>query len=58
MAKAIKLLQRMREPSTWAGLSALGLLFGLPEGTLSAVGQILGGVAALGAIILPEVKAE
>ncbi len=58
MAKAIKILQRMREPSTWAGLSMLGLLFGLPEGTISAVGEVVGGLAALGAILLPEVKAE
>jgi hypothetical protein len=55
--KAITILKRLREPSTWAGLSALGLIFGLPVGTLDAVGQILGGVAALAAIVLPELKA-
>jgi len=48
------ILRRLREPSTWAGLSALGLIFGLPVGTVNAVGQIVGGVAALGAIFLPE----
>lgn len=58
MAKAIRILQRIKEPSTWAGLSALGLIFGLPVGTLDAAGQVLGGVAALAAIFLPEVKAE
>lgn len=52
--KALQLLQRLREPSTWAGIAALGLIFGLPAGSVEAVGQIIGGVAALGAIFLPE----
>ena len=52
--KAIAILKRLREPSTWAGIAALGLIFGLPAGTIEAVGQIIGGVAALGAIVLPE----
>jgi hypothetical protein len=52
--KALRLIQRLREPSTWAGIAALGLIFGLPHGTIEAVGQIIGGAAALGAIFLPE----
>lgn len=48
------IINRLREPSTWAGLSALGLIFGLPTGTVDAVGQVLGGVAALASIFLPE----
>lgn len=52
--KALKLLKRLREPSTWAGISALGLIFGLPPGTIDLVGQIVGGVAGLAAIIMPE----
>lgn len=51
-----KFIERIKEPSTWAGLSALGILFGLPAGTIDAVGQVLGGVAALGAIFLTERK--
>jgi hypothetical protein len=47
-------VNRFKEPSTWAGISALGLIFGLPMGTLEAVGQIVGGVAALVAIFVPE----
>lgn len=59
MAKAIKIISRLREPSTWAGLSALGLIVGLPAGTLDALGQVLGAVAAVAAIVLPETtKAE
>ena len=54
MIKIASILQRIREPSTWAGLAALGLLVGLPAGAVDAVGQLLGGVAALAAIALPE----
>ena len=52
--KAIRLMQRLREPSTWAGIAALGLIFGLPPGTVELVGQIVGSVAGIAAIILPE----
>lgn len=54
MSKALSIFKRVREPSTWAGIAALGLIFGLPPGTIEAAGQIIGGVAALGAILLPE----
>lgn len=57
--KALNIIKRIREPSTWAGIAALGLIFGLPPGTIEAAGQIVGGVAALAAILLPEkLKAE
>lgn len=48
------ILKRLREPSTWAGLSILGALFGLPPGTIEAAGQVLGGLAAIAAIVMPE----
>ncbi len=48
------ILERLKEPSTWAGLSMLGVLFGLPPGTVEAVGQVFGGLAAIGAIVLKE----
>ena len=48
------IIKRMKEPSTWAGLAALGVIFGMPPGTVEAVGQVLGGVAALAAIVMPE----
>jgi hypothetical protein len=56
--KAIYFLKRLREPSTWAGIAALGMIFGLPPGSVEAVGQLIGGAAALGAIFLPESKGE
>lgn len=49
-----KVIQRLKEPSTWAGISALGVLFGLPVGTVDAVAQIAGGIAALAAIFMAE----
>ena len=48
------IIQRIKEPSTWAGLSMLGVVFGLPPGTIEAVGQVAGGLAALVAIFMPE----
>lgn len=56
--KAMQLMRRLREPSTWAGISALGLIFGLPPGTIDLLGQIIGGVAGLGAIFLPEAAGQ
>lgn len=47
---------RIREPSTLAGLSVLGVLFGLPPGVLDAAAQVLAGAVAIGAIVLPEGK--
>jgi hypothetical protein len=47
-------LNRIKEPSTWAGLSMLGVLFGLPPGTIEGLGQIIGGIAALAAVFMSE----
>lgn len=54
MKKLIPLLNRLRQPSTWAGVAALGLLFGLPPGTVELSGQVVGGLAGLAAIFLNE----
>jgi hypothetical protein len=48
------IIKRLREPSSMAGLSVIGVLLGLPPGTIDAVGQVIGGAAALLAIFLPE----
>lgn len=37
-----------------AGIAALAILFGVPAGAAEAVVQIVGGVAAIAAIALPE----
>jgi hypothetical protein len=47
-------LQRIREPSTWAGIAALGAMFGLPPGTIDLIGQVAMGVGGLAAIVLRE----
>lgn len=49
-------LQRLREPSTWAGLAVLLSLFGVvvPPGTSEAVAQVGAGVAALVAVFRRE----
>lgn len=52
MSKA--LLNRLREPSTWAGISILAALVGVPPGTVDLVAQVVGGLAGLAAIMLPE----
>lgn len=51
-------LARLREPSTWAGISMVGAIFGVKE--LAALGtpEILAGLAAIAAIFLPEGKVE
>ena len=51
------LIARLREPSTWAGLGIIAALFGVPTGTFELVSQVVGGVAGLAAIFLPEAKA-
>lgn len=52
--KFISILQRLREPSTWAGVSVLLTLFGVPPGLPEALGQILAGAGAVAAIVLAE----
>lgn len=42
------LISRFREPSTWAAISALGVVFGLPPGTVDIVVQV--GVALTGVL--------
>jgi hypothetical protein len=46
--------KRLREPSTMAGIAALAMIVGVPPGAAEAVLQIVGGVAAIAAIAMPE----
>lgn len=52
--KFMNIITRIKEPSTWAGIAALGMLVGLPPGTIDAVGQLIGAAGAIGAILLKE----
>ena len=40
-----KLIQRLKEPSTWAGVAVLGALFGLDANKVAAVAQIAQAIA-------------
>jgi hypothetical protein len=53
-----QILQRLREPSTWAGLSVLGAVFGAAPGLIDAIGQAVAGIAAALAIVLTEKKKD
>ena len=55
-ASIMYFLKRLREPSTMAGLTALALMFGVPPGTLELTSQVIAGVLAGAAILLPEGK--
>lgn len=50
------IFNRLREPSTWAGLASMAVAFGIgiPPGTIEAVAQIGAGIAGLGAVFLRE----
>lgn len=50
------LLNRIREPSTWAGIASLAISLGLgvPPGTIEAAGQAAAGIAGLLAIFVRE----
>lgn len=48
------LFARIKEPSTWTAIGAIGFMFGLPPGTIDAVHGVFVGLAALGGIFLPE----
>ncbi len=50
----MKFLKRLKEPSTMAGLSALAVLFGAPPGTVDLLFQVIGGLAGLAAVLIPE----
>lgn len=54
MNKLKKILSRLREPSTMAGISALLMLAGVPAGMPEAATQAAAAVAGLLAVLLPE----
>ena len=57
MQKAISILSRIREPSTWAGVAVLLSIFGVPMLHVEILGQAVNAVAALAAaaaVLMPE----
>lgn len=51
-------LNRLTEPSTWAGLAALAALFGVDPGKVQTLGGAAVAVAGAVAMFLPEKKAQ
>ncbi len=50
-------LDRLREPSTFAGFAGLALAFGLSDAQWSAIANGVAGVAGVVAVFLAEKKA-
>jgi hypothetical protein len=43
-----KILNRFKEPSTWAGLSVLAVVFGVPAATADAVANVATAMIGMG----------
>lgn len=56
MHRFAAVLERLRQPSSMAGIAALALLFGVPPGVPELVGQVVAGLAGLAAVVIPEGK--
>ena len=54
------IINRLREPSTWAALPSIAVAIGLgvPPGTLEAVAQVGLGLAGLAGVLLREKSVE
>lgn len=50
------ILQRLREPSSLAGLGALAMVFGAAPDQVNAVTQLVGAALAAAAVFLPDGK--
>jgi hypothetical protein len=49
-------IKQLREPSTFAGLSALALLFGASVEEATAAAQVIAAIAGAAAVFMPERK--
>jgi len=47
-------MQRLREPSTWAGIGVLVSILGVPASTFQLVQQVVMGAAGLYAVVAKE----
>lgn len=47
-------LERLKEPSTYAGLSGIALAFGISTDLYNAVAALVAGIAGLVSIVLAE----
>ncbi|WP_314434601.1 hypothetical protein [Massilia timonae] len=51
-------LKRLKEPSTWAGIAGLAVLFGVDPIKANVVVEAVAAVAAGLAVLLPELKPQ
>jgi hypothetical protein len=54
----MKFIKRLKEPSTWAGLAALGVLLGGDPAKADAVQTLGVALAGLIAVFMPESRGE
>lgn len=54
ITKANKVVTRLKEPSSMAGIAALAVVLGMPTDVVNAAVQVVVGVAGLLAVVLPE----
>jgi hypothetical protein len=48
------ILKRLKEPSTWIGISVLATIVGVPPGTVHVANQVIGAIGAIAGIVVPE----
>lgn len=56
--KIMYIINRLKEPSTLAGLGVLAVLFGVPSGTVDVVVKATGAVLGAAAVLIPESAGE
>lgn len=54
--KILFIINRLKEPSTLAGLGVLAVMFGVPPGTVDVVVQAGGELLGAAAVLIPEGK--
>lgn len=45
---------RLKEPSTWIGLSVLATIVGVPPGTIAVASKVIGALGAIAGVAIPE----
>lgn len=46
--------RRLKEPSTWIGLSVLATIVGVPPGTIAVASKVIGAIGAIAGVAIPE----
>lgn len=45
---------RLKEPSTWIGLSVLATVLGVPPGTIAIATKVVSAIGAVAGVVIPE----